>query len=131
MRKISRNFEINFKNDEKNYFIYILDELINKKNSTNFEVNYEHFKENFNSFDSNNFLETIFKDLEMNFKDQANFKDLAKTYNKIKQNFMCLEKNFNLETNIDNFNMIFNNESKDNSNKNMNDKIFEMLFSER
>ena len=75
-------------------------DVINEMNLSSFEVSYEHFKKNFHNFDENDFLEMIFKDLEMNFKDEMAFKDKPKN-------------NFNENMNNHILNVIFSERQKE------------------
>ena len=84
-----------FKYDEKNFFTCILDDMINEMNLTSFEVNFEHFKENFDNFDMNDYLEMIFKDLEMNFMDQVRFNNKARNKFNEKMNKKIFKTMFN------------------------------------
>ena len=84
-----------FKDDAKNFFTYILDDMINDMSLTSFEVNCEHFKQSFNNFDTDVFLEMIFKDLEMNFMDQARFNNKARNKFNEKMNDKIFKTMFN------------------------------------
>jgi hypothetical protein len=60
----------------------------------------ERFKQNFNDLEKNDFLEMVFKDLGVNFKDEVSFKD--KPMN-----------NFNEKMNNDIFKIIFSKRQKE------------------